>query len=934
MMAVVLIAVSGMIVSAQQRQSRAETLMGSALHLEEVEGNYEGAIAIFKQVLADRQASRALAARAQFHIGLCYEKLGNSEAKKAYELTVRTYADQRDVAAQASARLAALTRQEQRAASIEEPLEDPEADAVEETGESTSPSAFWQLMMYDHQENAIRPVGERQTERYAPAFSPDGKRLATIHASAPGTPGTDIAVIDTSARTRPEVMAGAAPRVYNGQPVVGQFARAQVMAGAAPRGPVWSPDSRQIAYFSYRQESGGLYRKAYGTGSEELLYRFPKGISDVHLTDWSLDGRFLVFDISAVVWVLPLTGERKPIEVMREGFQVYGGHLSPDSRFLAYVSDESGRNEIHVRAFDPSSGRLSPNGGHWKISGEGGLGMVQWRADGRQLYYLAPDSGVMAVDVSLIPTFTAGAPRLLFRAPMAIPPEIYPNDDHYGRISPDGQRIAFQVLAPPEREVVAVAPEILAQYVGQYVRGNDRFAVTLEGGQLMYANLSLSWKSRFFAVSETLFIGETDSGVFEFVRGDAGDVTHLLEKEPFGLPPFVWLRTKPTTDPQITGGPRGGPFPMQLTVYDRQGKVVRALGESLPDGTVASAFSPDGTRIVTEGGGEQTRGWIFDLSTTRDTQLTVESLRRPVFSPDGRQIAYSSERQNYLGLYRKASDGTGREQLLYRFALGVGSVYDLEWSPDGRFLVIDLDGVPWVLPLTGERTPFEFVREAHKVSGVRFSPDNRLLAYVSDESGRREVYVQTFDPASGRFAPDGRRWKVSDQGGQGPLQWRRDGRELYYWAADGGVMAVDVATTPVFQAGPSNLLFRTANRFPPSLAAATEYSGYGSISPDGQRFAFRGFAPPERKTITVAPEILAQYVGTYGNVNNKIVISLESNQLMAEVPSGKYPMLAVSETYFFARYPNQDVDIEFVKDDKSRVTHMVRIGDARRIPRQ
>ena len=107
-----------------------------------------------------------------------------------------------------------------------------------------------------------------------------------------------------------------------------------------------------------------------------------------------------------------------------------------------------------------------------------------------------------------------------------------------------------------------------------------------------------------------------------------------------------------------------------------------------------------------------------------------------------------------------------------------------------------------MLPLTGERTPFELVREAYKVSGARFSPDNRFLAYVSDESRRREVYVQTFDPESGRFSPDGRRWKVSDQGGQGPLQWRRDGLEFYYWAADGGVMAVEVAATPAFTAGP------------------------------------------------------------------------------------------------------------------------------------
>ena len=180
----------------------------------------------------------------------------------------------------------------------------------------------------------------------------------------PGAPGTDISVFDLSTG-----------------------ASTQVMTGPAPRDPVWSPDGSQIAYFAYRQGSGGLYRKASnGTGREELLYRFPPGISDVHLTDWSPDGRFLAFDMSAVVWVLPLAGERKAVELLREDFQVFGARFSPDSRFLAYVSDESGRNEVYVRAFDRLSGRFSTGGGQWKVSGQGGHGMVHWRRDGRELY--------------------------------------------------------------------------------------------------------------------------------------------------------------------------------------------------------------------------------------------------------------------------------------------------------------------------------------------------------------------------------------------------------------------------------------------------------------------------------------------------------------------------------------------------------------------
>jgi serine/threonine-protein kinase len=194
--------------------------------------------------------------------------------------------------------------------------------------------------------------------------------------------------------------------------------------------------------------------------------------------------------------------------------------------------------------------------------------------------------------------------------------------------------------------------------------------------------------------------------------------------------------------------------------------------------------------------------------------------------------------------------------LLYRFPLGLVEVYGTDWSHDGRFLAFDTDGVLWVLPLTGERTPVELVRAEFLVSQASFSPESRFLAYSSDESGRLEVYVRAFDPSSGRFSPVGGLWQVSGQVDANPqastldpgsrtVQWRRDGGELYYVTADGEVMAVEVITSPSFKAGPPKLLFRV-----PSTRA-------GSISPDGQRFAFVVPMPPERNVVTVAPDILA-----------------------------------------------------------------------------
>ncbi|OFW26751.1 MAG: hypothetical protein A3H97_00695 [Acidobacteria bacterium RIFCSPLOWO2_02_FULL_65_29] len=111
----------------------------------------------------------------------------------------------------------------------------------------------------------------------------------------------------------------------------------------------------------------------------------------------------------------------------------------------------------------------------------------------------------MAVDVTTTPTFTVGPPRLLFRAPITIPREGNPNDDQFGRISRDGQRVAFQVLTLPERKLVTVAPEILAQYTGTYVNpGGDEGLVSLEGNQLMLKPPGAGEKLPLFAESETL----------------------------------------------------------------------------------------------------------------------------------------------------------------------------------------------------------------------------------------------------------------------------------------------------------------------------------------------------------------------------------------------------------------------------------------------
>src|SRR5688572_20264755 len=191
----------------------------------------------------------------------------------------------------------------------------------------------------------------------------------------------------------------------------------------------------------------------------------------------------------------------------------------------------------------------------------------------------------------------------------------------------------------------------------------------------------------------------------------------------------------------------------QLTLFDRQGQTVGVVGPR--DLYNQPVFSPDAKRmaVIKPDLEKETNDlWIIDVATARGLQLTVSKTREgansPAWSPDGNDVAYVALRDGYFGLYRKAASGEGPEELLHKNSAPMTLT---DWSQDGKYLTYfstDLaGGALFALPTagTGERKPIEVMRSKFQLQGPRLSPDSRAMAFVSNLSGRNEVYTAPFD---------------------------------------------------------------------------------------------------------------------------------------------------------------------------------------------
>ena len=252
-----------------------------------------------------------------------------------------------------------------------------------------------QVVWFDREGNETGTVGERG--RYGNlgnlVLSPEGTRLALTKNSA-GDAG-NIWLLDLS-------RGGASTRFTFGSLV--------------DTNPVWSPDGNHVIFSSNRDGPFNLYQKpANGAKDEEVLL---KSSEDKYATSWSRDGRFLLYTVvhpktKEDTWVLPLDNDKKPFPLLSTEFSERQARFSPDGRWVAYTSDESGQDEVYVRSFSVNSaGTAVEASGKRQISNGFGVN-PHWRGDGRELYYRSRIGGLVAVEIATNPAFRVGNPHPL-----------------------------------------------------------------------------------------------------------------------------------------------------------------------------------------------------------------------------------------------------------------------------------------------------------------------------------------------------------------------------------------------------------------------------------------------------------------------------------------------------------------------------------------
>ena len=518
--------------------------------------------------------------------------------------------------------------------------------------------------------------------------------------------------------------------------------------------------------------------------------------------------------------------------------------LSPDGRHLAFAAKEpDGPTQLWIRDLDSLAARPLP--------GTDGATSPFWSPDSRALAFQAGDK-LEEVDIS------GGAPRVICGAGVlggswsSSGVIVYGTWGGMMTVSAAGGTPSLLIKRDVSRgSGVPALPSFLPgdRRFLYHVYGGPNAGIHLGsldggGGQSPSKPLVVGWPA---AYAPTAGSGP---GHILYLQADrtlmaqAFDASHgQLEGDPEPIAQGVNYFTVSASGVLAYVG--GTAAAAQLTWFDRHGKILGTVGEPgmfqpLPK------ISPDGSAVVlarVDPGTGVTDLWLYSLARGTRSRLTFDGKNSsPVWSPDGTHIAFQSAREGVINVYQQAVNGIGQAEAFEKPSGASVVPLPLDWSRDGRFFIENVfSGTKasiWVLPLSPgkDRKPAFYLNEEFNVSEAKLSPDGQWIAYLSDETGRDEIFVQTFPKPGGK-------WQVSANGGTHPV-WGRDGSELYFLGLGGRLMAVEVkgGSGGGFQAGTPTALFD------PHIAAGVE--GGLDVTKDG-RFLIPSVAGQSQNPTTI-----------------------------------------------------------------------------------
>jgi Tol biopolymer transport system component/predicted Ser/Thr protein kinase len=520
--------------------------------------------------------------------------------------------------------------------------------------------------------------------------------------------------------------------------------------------------------------------------------------------------------------------------------------ISPDGRTLAFVASQEGRPQLWVRRLDSLDGRPLP--------GTDNATRPFWSPDNRFLGFFA-DSKLKKIEVAggpsqVVADVNAGrggtwnregvivlcsADRTLYRVAAAggqpvqltkLDSSVQESAQEVPWFLPDGRQFLYISRRRNQGNgVICVASLERPQQRTELMRSdfNGLYAPDPVGN---LRPRSAGWL--LFLRDTTLFAQKLDEARLK-LEGEAVPVTeHVGSNRNLGLANFSVSQSGVLVHNSETASQMN-----RLVWLSRTGRQSSAVAQ--PGAYLMPRLSPDAGAVAVSVSDPQTGNtdiWKIDLLRGIRSRFTFDPAADmfPLWSADGKQIAFGSSRQGLQRIYLKAANGVGDEHPVLDVQVGSGQAcYD--WSRDGRYILyMSLGGSTgpdlWTIDLQASKAS-PFLQTPFNESQGQFSPDGRWIAYSSDESGRYEIYVRSFHGAAGKF-------QISNDGGAQP-RWRGDGKELYYVAPDAKMMAVAVKTTgDSLEHDIPKVLFQSHG-----LAGATGSGPQGffyDVTRDGQRF--------------------------------------------------------------------------------------------------